>query len=95
MGDYLTIQKAVAKASKAADCVLTQVPGKKIVFRLEGNGLFMWDWRMVKHSLTENCMKYNKRNGYHRTLCIYDDQIKILGNPKEIRLVSRIYIDYI
>ena len=32
MGDYITINEAVAKASKAAQCTFTQVPGKKIMF---------------------------------------------------------------
>ncbi len=32
MGDYLTINEAVAEASKSVGCVLTQVPGKKIMF---------------------------------------------------------------
>ena len=134
MGDYITINEAVANASKAAQCTFTQVPGKKImfhgrlsdgktiimctpqakrqpggfcwtditkvqydllnsydhaivVFRLEGNRLIMWDWKGLKYRLTEDCMTYNKNEGYHWKLYIYDDKVKIIGNKKEVELV--------
>ena len=44
MGDYLTIDEAVAEASKSAGCVLTQVPRKKIMFhgrKKNGNSVIM------------------------------------------------------
>ena len=144
MGDYLTINEAVAEASKSAGCVLTQVPGKKImfhgrmrngesvimctpqakrqpqgfywtditevqynllnsydnatvVFRLEGNHLVMWDWRGLKNSLTKNCMKYNAKEGNHWKLYIYDDRVKIVGNPQEVKIgapITKIWDKY-
>lgn len=135
MADYLSINEAVAAASKSAGCALEQVPGKKImyhgrmkngktvimcspqakmqsqgfywtditevqyrllnsydrailVFRLQGNRLTMGEWSGIKPYLTQGAMKYNANEGNHWKLNIYQDRIKITGNPNEISLTK-------
>lgn len=135
MAEYLSIDEAVAAASKSAGCALQQVQGKKIMFhgrmkngktvimctpqakaqsqgfywtditevqydllnsydraiiafRLQGNRLTMCEWSTMRSHLTPGAMKYNANEGNHWKLNIYQDRIKITGNPNEIPLTA-------
>lgn len=59
-----------------------------LVFRLQGNIKVMGEWSGIRPYLTQEAMKYNANEGNHWKLNIYQDKIKITGNPKEISLAK-------
>lgn len=58
-----------------------------LFFRLEGRRLLMLKWGDIKPYLTRDCVRYNVKEQNHWKLNIYEDHVKISGNPSELRAV--------
>ena len=54
-----------------------------VLFRLQGHRLVMCKWKDLKAYLTKDSMMYNERELNHWKLRIFEDHIRINGNPRD------------
>lgn len=64
-----------------------------LFFRLEGRRLLVLKWGDIKPYLARDCMRYNAKEQNHWKLNIYEDHVKISGNPSELRAVVQHYVE--
>ena len=56
-----------------------------VIFRLQGRKMMMVSWCDLKPLFTVDCMRENPKEGTHWKMNIYDDHIKVSGNPIELK----------
>ena len=59
-----------------------------VIFRLQGRKMMIVNWGDLKPFFTIDCMRENKDEGTHWKMNIYDDHIKVSGNPIELKVQS-------
>jgi hypothetical protein len=62
-----------------------------VAFRLEGRLLVVADWNTLKTYFTGEAMQYNKSEGNHWQLHIFEDYIEIVNNPRTCPVVEKDY----
>lgn len=65
--------------------VLESAENGIIIFRLEGQKLMMVAWCDLKPYFLPECMRNNPKEGNHWKLNIFNDHIKVSGNPSELK----------